>query len=286
MTIDTTIMLGSPVAQAIKERAAVPLSMLQARGVVPRLMLIRCGQNAGDVSYEKSILKKAAAWGLDTVTRTLPANVTTDQLAQAVGLASADETIDGIMLFRPLPRQIDADAVMAVLARDKDVDGMTPASQQGLVARDPRVNLPATAAAAVALLRHYEIGLAGASAVVVGRSLVVGRPLAQLLMDQDATVTVCHSHTVGLREMTVRADVVVAALGRANYFDAGWFGPRTAVVDVGINDDGQGGVCGDVDTDAVIGHVRAVNPVYKGLGTDTTSILLAQCVAGCADRHG
>ena len=222
--------------------------------------------------------KRAEALGVSVRQVVLPADVGTDEVLKAVHAVNGDPTIHGCLMFRPMPAGVDERAVCAALAPEKDVDAAGEASLSGVFTESGVGFAPCTAQACVEMLDHYEVPLDGADAVVVGRSLVIGRPVAALILSRNATVTVCHSHTRDLPAKMRAADVVVCATGRAKAYGAACFAPGQVVIDVGMNVDEAGALCGDVDFAAVEPIVDAITPVPRGVGGVTTQVLLDHVV--------
>lgn len=270
---------GAPVAKAICERLAPRVEALAAAGVTPKLAIVRVGEGAGALAYERGASSRMAKVGCACETAALPADVSQAELERTLGALAADASVHGILMMRPLPRHLDEAAAIACVPAAKDVDGMTVGSLAATFSGAGEGFAPCTAEAVVRLLEHYEVPLAGARVVVLGRSLVVGRPVAQLLLARDATVTMCHSRTADLAAETRRAEVLVSCMGRAHAVTADMVAPGAVVVDVGTNDDGNGGITGDVDYAAVSQVASAVTPVPRGVGSVTTSVLAEHVVA-------
>lgn len=278
------ILRGAPVASAIQEALAPRVSALRGCGVVPTLAIVRVGERPDDLSYERAAEKRCAGLGIDVRKHVLPASCSQGELEDVLRRVSSDPLVHGCLLFRPLPEGLDEEAASAVLEPSKDVDAITEGSLLSTLAGRGGGFAPCTAEAVVALLDHYGVVLDGAEACVVGRSLVIGRPVGALLLSRNATVTVCHTHTRDLAGCCRRADIVVAAVGRAATIGPSCVREGQVVVDVGINwDEGAGRLVGDVDFDAVEPMVRAVTPVPGGVGSVTTSIL-ARHVVEAAER--
>lgn len=274
-----TLLKGAPVAQALTERTAQKAAALRERGVVPTLAILRVGQRPEDLSYERGAMKRCDAAGVAVRSVELPPDVSQASLEAAIRALNEDSAVHGILLMRPLPAPLDDEAARQVLAPSKDVDGITDLSLAGVFTGSGVGYPPCTAQAVIELLRYYDIPMKGARAVVAGRSLVVGRPAAMLLMAQGATVTLCHSATQDLAAETRRADILVAAIGRIGYFGAEHIGPGAAVVDVGIHaDPDTGKLRGDVRFEEAEPVAGAITPVPGGLGAVTTAVLVEHTV--------
>ena len=278
------ILKGAPVAAALTDELAARCAALKARGIAPALAIIRVGERADDVAYERGAIKRCEKVGIAVKQYLLPADAKQDELLRAIDEINADEGIHGCLMFRPLPRHLDEREICEALDVSKDVDCMTERSLAGVFTGSGRGFAPCTAQSVMELLRHYGINPARKRAVVVGRSLVIGRPVAMLLLAANATVTVCHSRTNRLEEFTRGADIVVAALGRARALDEDYFEPGQIVIDVGINDAGDGTLVGDVDFDSVEPLVDAITPVPAGVGSVTTSVLCAHVIEAAERR--
>ncbi|MGN0286117.1 MAG: bifunctional 5,10-methylenetetrahydrofolate dehydrogenase/5,10-methenyltetrahydrofolate cyclohydrolase [Atopobiaceae bacterium] len=280
-----TLMLGAPVAKDLTQRLIPRVEALGQEGVTPTLAIVRVGEREDDLSYERGATKRAEKVGLGLRKFVLPADCTQDQLLDAIGQVNADPGIHGCLMFRPLPRTLDEAAACAVLDPAKDVDCITQGSLYGVFANRPYGFPPCTAEAVVELLDHYGVALDGARVTVVGRSLVIGRPVSMMLQARNATVTMCHTHTRDLAAACRAADVVVAAAGHPGTVGAGCVREGQAVVDVGINwDPVAGRLVGDVDFDAVEPVVGAITPVPRGVGSVTTAVL-AKHVVEAAERQ-
>ena len=262
---------GLTVANDMTEKTLQRVQELEARGITPMLATVRVGANPGDIAYENGLLERAEKNGIDSEQIVLPENIT------------QDPGVDGVLIFRPLPKQIDEEAVCRALDPKKDVDGITPGSMAGVFMGSEKGFPPCTAAACIQMLDYYGIDLNGKNVTVFGRSLVVGKPVAIMAMDRNATVTICHSRTTPemLQDAGRKADVVIAAVGRANFLTRDLTGEDQIILDVGINDDGAGGICGDVDQEAA-SAAAAVTPVPGGVGSVTTAILMDHVVTAAA----
>ncbi|MBR3486626.1 MAG: bifunctional 5,10-methylene-tetrahydrofolate dehydrogenase/5,10-methylene-tetrahydrofolate cyclohydrolase [Clostridia bacterium] len=278
------ILKGKPVADAINERTAAAVNELKEKGVVPTLCIVRVGERPDDLSYENGAMKRAAAVGVEVVRRIFPTDVSEEELVSAIDGINADPAIHGVLLFRPLPRHINEARVCNALAPEKDMDGITDMSMAGVYAQKKLGFPPCTAQAVIELIDHYGIDLTGANVTVIGRSLVIGKPVSMMLIKKNATVTICHTRTRGTAEIARNADIIVAAAGSKRMVDTEFVREGQIVIDVGINwDEEQGRIVGDVDLDAVSPIVSAVTPVPGGVGGVTTSVLMSH-VAEAARR--
>ncbi|GAA4714662.1 bifunctional 5,10-methylenetetrahydrofolate dehydrogenase/5,10-methenyltetrahydrofolate cyclohydrolase [Pseudonocardia yuanmonensis] len=277
----TAVLSGIELARTIRGRVARTAAELTAAGTLPRLAVVVANDDESSAWYVRSIAKAAAATGIHCEVVDLGPDVGPERIRAALRTLSDDVAVHGIMLQTPLPPDASVEDLAAAIAPEKDVDGVNPLSLGRLAAGLPAF-APATAAAVMALLDHHEVPLAGRNAAVVGRSNVVGKPVAQLLLQRDATVTVCHRHTKDLAELTRPAEVLVVAVGRIGLITAEHVAPDAVVVDVGTNPTPDGGLVGDVDAAAVTGRVAGLTPVPGGVGPVTTALLLQHTVRSAA----
>ena len=273
------ILKGAPVVAAMNEANAARCAALQARGIRPTLAVVRVGSREDDLSYEKGVLTRCGKVGVEVRQFLLPADAAQAQLLEVIGQINADPAIHGCLLFRPLPAQFDDRTIRAALAPEKDIDGITDGSLAGVFTNTAIGYPPCTAQACLEILKYYQIPLSGRRAVVVGRSLVVGKPAAMMLDRENATVTLCNSRTRNLPALCREADIVVVAMGKAGAIDAGCLRAGQVVVDVGIHVNAEGKLCGDVQYAEAEPVVEAITPVPGGVGTVTTSVLVGHVVA-------
>ena len=284
--LETTQLLeGKKTAAAIREEAAATAQRLRAAGTVPSLALVLATADESAAWYTRAIVRAGEKVGLDVRVERLADDASAADVRSAVARLSADDTVHGIIVQTPLPPGVDFVEMAEAIAPEKDVDGANPVSLGRLTAGLPAF-APATAAAVLRLLDDHGVELAGRRAVVVGRSLVVGKPAAMLLLARDATVTICHSRTKDLAARTSEADVLVAAVGRPRMLGAEHVGPGAVVIDVGTTPDENGNLVGDVDAEAVMGRAGAVTPVPGGVGPVTTALLLHNTVTAAEDASG
>ena len=273
-----SILKGAPVGAAMNERNAALCEQLKAKGVAPTLAVVRVGAREDDLSYERGVMTRCGKVGVEVKQYLLPADAAQDDLLKVIAEINADDAIHGCLLFRPLPKQFDDRTVRAALAPEKDIDGITDGSLAGVFTNTDLGYAPCTAQACLEILKHYNVPLSGKRAVVVGRSLVVGKPAAMMLLGKNATVTICHSHTRDLASHTRQADILVAAVGRERFITADMVGEGAVVIDVGMNRDAEGKLCGDVDFAGVEPKVSAITPVPGGVGPMTITELLQNTV--------
>ena len=269
----TQILEGKAVAKAMAEDLARRSAALRERGVEPRLAVVRMGSRGEDIQYERSIARLCAQLGIDLRTVELPESADTEALIAAVDDINADAAVHGCLLMRPFPEQIDEARVCERLRPEKDVDGVSSLSLSGVFTGRRIGFCPCTAQACLEMLDYYEIPLAGKQAVVIGRSLVVGKPLAMLLTGRDATVTLCHTRTAELDRVCRRAEILISAAGCPALVDVDAVGPGQVLLDVGLNVDGEGHICGDAAFERVMPLVSAITPVPGGVGRVTTAVL-------------
>jgi methylenetetrahydrofolate dehydrogenase (NADP+) / methenyltetrahydrofolate cyclohydrolase len=276
-----SVLDGRAMAAQIREDLKGEVSALRAQGVAPALAVAMLGDDPAARAYVRGIERASAAVDVACTVRRLPADAAHEDLARTLDELSADPAVHGIILQTPLPPQIDALRLGAHIAVRKDVDGINPTSAGHLLLGLPSYP-PATAAAVMEILRRAAIPLRGRQAVVIGRSAIVGKPVALLLLREDATVTVCHSRTVDLPAVARGADVLVVAIGRARHVGADFVKPGATVIDVGINEV-EGSIVGDVDYDAVAPIAGAITPVPGGVGPLTNVMLLRNTVAAARE---
>ena len=270
---------GKPVVDRMAQDMSVRIEVLRREGIVPTLALVRVGARPDDLSYERTAVKRAESLGIAVKPYVLDEFAPQAALQATLQSINYDKTVHGCLMFRPLPSFIDEKAMCNALAPAKDVDGISLASLASVFTDASDGFPPCTAAACVEMLDHYDVPLVGKHVVVVGRSLVVGKPVSMMLLRRNASVTICHSRTENLPAICRGADIVICATGRARAYGAEFFSPGQTVLDVGINFDTHGKLCGDVNFDEVEPIVGAITPVPGGIGTVTTSVTMAHTVA-------
>ena len=272
------VLKGAPVVEAMNEAVARDAAALKAKGVEPTLAIVRVGEREDDIAYERGAMKRCEKVGVAARQVLLPGDITEAALIDVIRGLNQDEKVHGVLLFRPLPKHINDDAVRNALAPQKDVDGITDLSLAGVFANTDTGFAPCTPQACMEILEHYGIDLKGKKAVVVGRSLVVGKPAAMMLLARNATVTVCHTRTLDMPAVCREAEVLIMSAGRAGIVDKNYLAPGQVVIDVGINVKEDGSLCGDVNYADAEAVVAAVTPVPGGVGTVTTSVLVKHVV--------
>ena len=271
-------LLGKEVTASLNERIIAEVNELKAKGVEPKLAIVRVGENESDIAYERGAVKRCESLGVAYDKYLLPADVTTEDVLEVIEKINNDDNTHGCLLFRPLPKSLDAERIENALKPEKDVDCMTERSI-GAVFTGKNVGYPpCTPQACMEILKYYGYELKGKNVVVIGRSLVVGKPVAMMCMKENATITICHTRTVNMPEITKKADILIVAAGRAKIVGADYVSAGQTVIDVGINVDENGNMCGDVDFEAVEPIVSAITPVPGGVGGVTTSVLLSHVV--------
>lgn len=279
------ILSGKEVTAKLNEELKSRVEALQLQYIFPVLATVRVGERDDDVSYERGILARCEKVGVKVRRYILPDCVTQADLISLIDELNANSLISGVLLFRPLPKGFDEAALCERIALRKDVDSASGQSLSSVFLGRKDGFAPCTPAACMEILKHYNIDCAGKRAVVIGRSLVVGKPVSQLLLEQNATVTVCHSKTEDLAAVCREADILVAAIGKPKFITGDFVKPGAAVLDVGIHwDEAAGKLCGDVDFDSVAGIAGAITPVPGGIGTVTTSVLVKH-VIDAAERN-
>ncbi len=275
-------LLGKEVTASLNERIKAQAARLQEKGINPTLAIIRVGENPSDISYEKGADKRCETLGVACEKILLPEDVSQEELLAVMDRVNKNEKIHGVLLLRPLPGHLDQSAIENALDPTKDVDCMTDGSMSGVFTGKKVGFPPCTPQACMEILDYYGIECTGKKAVVIGRSLVVGKPAAMMLIKKNATVTVCHTKTVDMPSVTREADIIIVAAGRAGVVGAEYVKPGQTVIDVGINMNVEGKLCGDVDFATVEPIVDAITPVPGGVGSVTTSVLVGHVVEAAA----
>lgn len=274
----SVLMKGIDVANAMKEILIPRVESLKECGVTPCLTIIRVGNRPDDLSYERGAKKKMEMIGISCQVQELPEDIRQEDLEQAVQKVNDDKNVHGILLLRPLPAHLDEESVKKILNPQKDIDCMTDVNIAKVFAGDESGYAPCTAEAVVEMLEHNGIDPARKKVTIIGRSMVVGRPLAMMLLKQNATVTICHTKTAELAKTCREADILIAAAGKAKMITRDMVGDGAVVVDVGINVDEEGNLCGDVDFENVEEKTSYISPVPRGVGSITTSVLAKHVV--------
>ena len=273
----TEILKGKPVSDAVKADVADRALKLKKEGISPLLVIVRAGEREDDIAYEKRVIRNCSEVHIGVKTAVFPQDVQHDVFLQALRDFSEDPEVHGILVLRPLPEQISDREAGAAIDSVKDIDCMNPENLKKIFIGDTSAVPPCTPEAVIETLKFYGYEIRGKNVVIVNRSLVLGKPLSMLFLNEHATVTVCHSRTEHLPEITSKADILVAGVGRPEYFGAEYVSPDMTVIDVGINFTEEG-MCGDMDFRSVKDAVSAITPVPGGIGTVTSAILLRHLV--------
>ncbi|MBD9122219.1 MAG: bifunctional 5,10-methylenetetrahydrofolate dehydrogenase/5,10-methenyltetrahydrofolate cyclohydrolase [Catenibacterium mitsuokai] len=272
---------GKKVSDGIKEYVSKELETLT---FVPKLAIVRVGENPDDMSYERGATKKLKSFGLDVASYVFPQDISDEDFKKAFKDINEDDEVTGILLLRPLPRTINEKDIENMIDPKKDLDGISPINIAKVFAGDTTGFSPCTAEAVIEVLKAYDIELTGKRVTVVGRSMVVGKPVSMLLLKENATVTMTHTKTVDLRKTCSDAEIVIAAAGRAKMLNSDYCGQDAVMIDVGINVDENGKLCGDVDYATLDGKASAATPVPGGVGTVTTAVLAKHLIQAAKMR--
>lgn len=272
---------GKKVSDGIKEYVSKELETLS---FVPKLAIVRVGENPDDMSYERGATKKLKSFGLDVASYVFPQDISDEAFKKAFKDINEDDEVTGILLLRPLPHTINEKNIENMIDPKKDLDGISPINIAKVFAGDTTGFSPCTAEAVIEVLKAYDIKLTGKRVTVVGRSMVVGKPVSMLLLKENATVTMTHTRTVDLKKTCSDAEIVVAAAGRAKMLNSDYCGQDAVMIDVGINVDENGKLCGDVDYATLDGKASAATPVPGGVGTVTTAVLAKHLIQAAKMR--
>lgn len=272
---------GKKVSDRIKEYVSKELETLS---FVPKLAIVRVGENPDDMSYERGATKKLKSFGLDVASYVFPQDISDEDFKKDFKDINEDDEVTGILLLRPLPRTINEKDIENMIDPKKDLDGISPINIAKVFAGDTTGFSPCTAEAVIEVLKAYDIELTGKRVTVVGRSMVVGKPVSMLLLKENATVTMTHTRTVNLKKTCSDAEIVIAAAGRAKMLNSDYCGQDAVMIDVGINVDENGKLCGDVDYSTLDGKASAATPVPGGVGTVTTAVLAKHLIQAAKMR--
>ena len=272
---------GKKVSDGIKEYVSKELETLS---FVPKLAIVRVGENPDDMSYERNATKKLKSFGLDVASYVFPQDISDEDFKKAFKDINEDDEVTGILLLRPLPRTINEKDIENMIDPKKDLDGISPINIAKVFAGDTTGFSPCTAEAVIEVLKAYDIELTGKRVTVVGRSMVVGKPVSMLLLKENATVTMTHTRTVDLKKTCSDAEIVIAAAGRAKMLNSDYCGQDAVMIDVGINVDENGKLCGDVDYATLDSKASAATPVPGGVGTITTAVLAKHLIQAAKMR--
>lgn len=272
------LMKGASVVASMKEIILQQVEQLRQEGIQPRMAMVRCGNQPDDVSYENGARKRFSGLNIDLKVIELPREIDQESFVRCLHQLNQDDSIHGILLLRPLPPQLSEYEIKYEIAPQKDMDCMSPVNIAKVFEGDETGYYPCTPEAVLQILHFYNINLSGKRVAVIGRSLVVGRTLAMMLLKENATVTICHTKTLDLQQAIKDADIIISSVGRAKLITADLVSPGQIIIDVGINLDENGKLCGDVDFFKVEPIVKMITPVPGGVGTVTTSCLAQHVV--------
>ena len=277
------ILKGKPVADSMQAALSEKAHELRKKGIIPKLCIIRVGERSDDIAYETGAVKKMTATGIEADRVILNASCTQEELEEVMKEKNSDEEVHGILMLRPLPAHLDEKKITQMISPEKDVDCMNPATLAGIFEPSDGLKTPCTPQAVIEMLRYYDIEMTGKKVAVLGRSSVIGKPVALLLLNENATVTICHSKTADLREIVREADIVISAMGRAKMIDGSYIREGATLIDVGINTDEDGKLCGDADFESAEKVAGAISPVPGGVGSVTTTILAKNLLSGISE---
>ena len=278
------VLKGKPVSDKLKEDLIVKVNELKERNITPTLAIIRLGENDSDISYEKGATKRCNEIGIEVKNVLLPLDVSQDKLLDEINKLNNDSSIHGILLFRPLPKHLDQQLIRNAISPKKDVDGCTDSSLAGIFTNTNIGYAPCTAEAALEILDFYNIDVKSKNVTIIGRSLVIGRPISMLLMHRNATITICHTKTMNIEEIAKKADIIICATGEMEKVNKNYVSSNQTIIDIGIkwNEEKQK-LCGDCLYEEVEPIVENITPVPGGVGSVTTSVL-AKHVVDAASR--
>lgn len=275
---------GKKVSQEIKDEVKEKVTALKEEGIEVTLAVIQVGNDPASTVYVGNKKKACEYTGIRSLAYEIPEDTTEEELLKLVCSLNDREDVDGILVQLPLPPHINEDKVIQTISPEKDVDGFHPQSVGALSTGQPGF-ISCTPAGIIELLKRYNIQIDGRECVVIGRSNIVGKPVAMLLLRENGTVTVCHSHTADLKEVAKRADILIVAIGKAKFVTDEYIKEGAAVIDVGMDRDENGKLCGDVDFESVVNKAGAVTPVPGGVGPMTIAMLMCNCVYAAGLRR-
>lgn len=279
------IIKGKPVADVITQELLQEVNLLKQKNVVPKLTIVRVGKNESDLAYEKGAIKRCKTIGIETEVKEYPQDICEDDFIKELEKINNDKSTNGILVFRPFPKTLDENVIKYIIKPEKDMDCFSPVNVAKLMEGDETGFPPCTPTAVIEILKHYNVEMEGKNVVVIGRSMVVGKPVSMLLLKENATVTICHSKTKDIKKIASNADILVVGMGKAKLINEEYVKEGAVVIDVGINVDENGKLCGDVDTDACMEKVSMITPVPRGVGSVTTSILAKHVIKACKQQN-
>ena len=270
----TRILKGKQVADAINQKSIASNERLRQNNITPTLAIFRVGENEADISYEKSAIKKCKEIGVEVIINTFDLNVSEKEFYKKLDEANNDNSIHGILVFRPLPKQFNDNHLRNYINPDKDIDGCSNDSLAGIFINQRIGCVPCTSQSAIEILDYYGIDIQGKNVVVIGRSLVIGKPVSMLLLNRNATVTICHSKTKDIANIASKADILITAIGKSEMIDRSYTNEKQTIIDIGISwNEKKQKICGDVNYDDVVDYVDAITPVPGGVGAVTSAVL-------------
>ena len=279
------LLSGKEVTASLNEEIRKKTELLTAHHITPKLGIIRIGEREDDISYERGATKRCETLGVSYEKFLLPEDASEEMVLNTIAQVNEADDIHGVLLFRPLPRHLDENKIINALAVEKDIDGITDRSMASVFLGKQTGFAPCTPSACMKILDHYGIDCSGKKAVVIGRSPVVGKPAAMMLLQKNATVTICHTKTTDMPSVVKEADIVIVAAGRAGVIDAKYLRAGQTVIDVGINVNEEGKLCGDVDFAAVAEKAAYITPVPGGVGPMTRAMLMENTVSASCRRQ-
>ena len=282
VALEEKLLLGTTVAKDKTEQLREKVEELHKQGIKPKLVMMRVGDKADDLAYQRSALSRMEKVNILSEVQEFPNDVTEEVFLRQLEENNQNDEVHGILIFLPLPKHLDLKKVKECISPDKDIDAISPINIARLMNAE-ECFVPCTPKAVMELLSYYNIPLQGKHVVVIGRSMVIGKPVSMLLLNENATVTMTHSKTTNLQELTKRADIIVCALGKSKFLTEEYVSPHSIVIDVGINVDETGALTGDADTEQILPIVKAITPVPRGVGSVTT-VMLAKQVIESAER--
>ena len=282
MVLEEKLLLGTTVAKDKTEQLREKVEELHKQGIKPKLVMMRVGDKADDLAYQRSALSRMEKVNILSEVQEFSNDVTEEVFLRQLEENNQNDEVHGILIFLPLPKHLDLKKVKECISPDKDIDAISPINIARLMNAE-ECFVPCTPKAVMELLSYYNIPLQGKHVVVIGRSMVVGKPVSMLLLNENATVTMTHSKTTNLQELTKRADIIVCALGKSKFLTEEHVSSHSIVIDVGINVDETGALTGDADTEQILPIIKAITPVPRGVGSVTT-VMLAKQVIESAER--
>ena len=268
------LLYGKPISEMIENEIINCISKLRRHTIQPSVCVIRMGENSDDIAYERMLKKKSDRLGIEFRSKVVSWDASHFELENAVRSANYDKEIHGILLLRPLAPQIDEEKICSIISHEKDIDGITAQSAAHIFSGVSEGFYPCTAEACMLLLDYYNIELEGKDVTVVGRSLTIGKPISMMLLEKNATVTICHSRSKDLASKCSSADIIIASVGKAEFFDDTYLRNGQTVIDVGINFDSNGKLVGDINEYYAKKLDLTYSPVPGGVGSITSSVLL------------